>query len=75
MLYYRVGDRDESREYYRRTLESSRSRRELVAEAAYRLGEMASEDGDTDQAVRYLERARDTGDAVFARQALQLLAG
>lgn len=72
-LYYWVGDRDRSREFYRRTLDSTRSNPDLVAEAAYRLGEMASHDGDTDQAVRYLERARDTADATFTPRASELL--
>ncbi|MGW3572340.1 tetratricopeptide repeat protein [Streptomyces sp. NPDC000941] len=72
-LYYWVGDRDQSREFYQRTLDSTRSNPDLVAEAAYRLGEMASQDGDTDQAVRYLERARDTGDATFGPEAGLLL--
>lgn len=72
-LHYWVGDRDQSREFYQHTLNSTRSNADLVAEAAYRLGEMASQDGDTDQAVRYLERARDIGDATFGPQASQLL--
>ncbi|NUS83269.1 MAG: tetratricopeptide repeat protein [Streptomyces sp.] len=72
-LYYWIGDRDQSREFYQRTLDSTGSNPDLVAEAAYRLGEMAGQDGDTDQAVRYLERARDTGDATFGPQTGQLL--
>ncbi|MEU5030486.1 tetratricopeptide repeat protein [Streptomyces milbemycinicus] len=72
-LYYWVGDRDQSREFYQRTLDSTRSNPDLVAEAAYQLGEMAGEDGDTDQAVQYLERARETGDATFGPQTSQLL--
>jgi hypothetical protein len=57
---------------YQRTLDSTGSNPDLVAEAAYRLGEMAGQDG-TDQAVRYLERERDTGDATFGPQAGELL--
>lgn len=72
-LYYWVGDRDQSREFYQRTVNSTSSNPELVAEAAYRLGEMAAEDGANDQAVQYLERARDTGDATFGPQADDLL--
>ncbi|WP_405796867.1 tetratricopeptide repeat protein [Streptomyces sp. NBC_01506] len=72
-LYYWVGDRDQSRAFYLRALNSTRSNPDLVAEAAYRLGEMAGEDGDTDQAVRYLERAWETGDATFGPQAGELL--
>ncbi|WP_026120295.1 tetratricopeptide repeat protein [Nocardiopsis potens] len=72
-LYYLVGDREQAREFYRRTLGSTRSSPDLVAEAACRLGEMAAQDGDTDQAVSHLERARDTGDAAFAPQAERLL--
>ncbi|OEV03705.1 tetratricopeptide repeat protein [Streptomyces oceani] len=72
-LYYWVDAREQSREFYERTLDSGRSSPELVAEAAYRLGEMASQDGDTDQAVRHLARARDTGDAEFSSQASRLL--
>ncbi|WP_420162012.1 tetratricopeptide repeat protein [Nocardiopsis sp. CNT-189] len=74
-LYYQVGDRERSREFYQRTLDSAGSSPDLVAEAAYRLGEMAGEDGDTERAARYLERARDTGDAVFAPRAARLLGG
>ncbi|GHH27716.1 hypothetical protein GCM10018780_83210 [Streptomyces lanatus] len=33
---------------------------------------MAARDGDTDEAVRHLERARDTGDAAFGPRATRL---
>ncbi|WP_026411046.1 tetratricopeptide repeat protein [Actinomadura oligospora] len=72
-LYHRVGDRDQAREFYQLTLDSTRSTPELVAEAAYRMGEMAEQNGDADQAARYLEQARDTGDTTFGPQAELLL--
>ncbi|GAA3202148.1 hypothetical protein [Nonomuraea helvata] len=46
-----------------------------VADLGERLSRryLERQDGDTDQAVRYLERARDTGDATFGPQADRLL--
>ncbi len=72
-LHYWVGDRDQTREFYQRVLDSTSANPEYVAEAAYRLGELASQDGDTERAVAHLERAVRTGDATFAGRASDLL--
>jgi hypothetical protein len=47
----------------------------LVAEGAFRLGEMAAEDGDRGRAGELLERAAATGSGEFAERARELLRG
>ncbi|MEV5891948.1 tetratricopeptide repeat protein [Nonomuraea fuscirosea] len=71
-LCYWLGDRDGALRYYELTLGLSRQD-ELVAEAAYRLGEIRYERGDLDLARRLLATAVDTGDTAFAPLAETLL--
>jgi tetratricopeptide (TPR) repeat protein len=71
-LCYQVGDRDGARRWYERMLEVT-DLPDLVAEACFRLGEMAAADGDTARARTNLERAAGTEDATFAEQARRLL--
>lgn len=71
-LCYWLGDRDGALRYYELTLGLSRQD-DLVAEAAYRLGEIRYERGDLDLARRLLATAVDTGDTAFAPQAETLL--
>ncbi|MEU8354911.1 tetratricopeptide repeat protein [Nonomuraea sp. NPDC048882] len=71
-LCYWLGDRDGALRYYELTLGLSRQD-DLVAEAAYRLGEIRYERGDLELARRLLTTAVDTGDASFAPQAEALL--
>ncbi|WP_433461389.1 hypothetical protein [Spirillospora sp. CA-128828] len=71
-LHYLVGDRAGARHWYERMLKVT-DLPELVAEACFRLGEMAAAGGDTERAVKHLGRAVRTEDATFAGQARELL--
>ncbi|MES4901280.1 MULTISPECIES: tetratricopeptide repeat protein [unclassified Streptomyces] len=73
-LHYWLGDRDGARTWYERLLKATQEP-ELVAEGAFRLGEMAAEDGDGGRAREFLERAAATGSAEFAERARELLRG
>ncbi|MDX3227407.1 WD40 repeat domain-containing protein [Streptomyces sp. ME19-01-6] len=73
-LHYWLGDRDGARTWYERLLKATHEP-ELVAEGAFRLGEMAAEDGDRGRAGELLERAAATGSGEFAGQARELLGG
>ncbi|MFC5823775.1 tetratricopeptide repeat protein [Nonomuraea insulae] len=72
-LCYWLGDRDGALRYYELTLGLS-EQTELVAEAAYRLGEIRYERGDLDLARRLLATAAETADPSFAPEAEALLA-
>ncbi|TDC00094.1 tetratricopeptide repeat protein [Nonomuraea longispora] len=72
-LCHWLGDRDGALRYYEQTLGLT-EQSDLVAEAAFRLGEIRYERGDLEQARRMLRRAVDTGDASFAAEAETLLA-
>ncbi|WP_253775723.1 tetratricopeptide repeat protein [Goodfellowiella coeruleoviolacea] len=71
-LHYLVEDWAGAERHYRSTLDRT-DRPDLVAEAAYRVGEMRHRAGDPAAAVRFLEIARDTGNAAFAPKAAALL--
>ncbi|MEU6040121.1 tetratricopeptide repeat protein [Actinomadura sp. NPDC047616] len=71
-LCYWLGDRDGAVRYYELTL-SLTDLPDLVAEAAYRLGEIRHRDGDLPAARTALLRALETEDATFAPQARALL--
>ncbi|MEU5638973.1 WD40 repeat domain-containing protein [Streptomyces milbemycinicus] len=73
-LHYWLGDRDGARTWYERLLKATHEP-ELIAEGAFRLGEMAAEDGDRERAGELLERAADTGSGEFAERARELLRG
>ncbi|MET7465935.1 tetratricopeptide repeat protein, partial [Nonomuraea sp. NPDC005501] len=72
-LCYWLGDRDGALRYYELTLTLT-DRPDLVAEAAFRLGEIQHAHGDVGMARRMLELAVATEDPAFARQAAELLA-
>ncbi|AQZ65528.1 Exonuclease SbcC [[Actinomadura] parvosata subsp. kistnae] len=72
-LCYWLGDRDGALRYYELMLELT-ERPELVAEAAFRLGEIRYERGDLELARRLLATAAGTGDPAFAPEAETLLA-
>ncbi|WP_344582200.1 tetratricopeptide repeat protein [Nonomuraea roseoviolacea] len=72
-LCHWLGDRDGALRHYELTLTLT-DRPDLVAEAAFRLGEIRYEHGDLATARRLLETAVATGDAAFAPQAAELLA-
>ncbi|NUW31676.1 tetratricopeptide repeat protein [Nonomuraea sp. SMC257] len=72
-LCHWLGDRDGALRHYELTLTLT-DLPDLVAEAAFRLGEIRYERGDLATARRLLERAVATGDAVFAPRAAELLA-
>ncbi|MEU1665829.1 tetratricopeptide repeat protein [Streptomyces sparsogenes] len=73
-LHYLLGERDGARVWYARMLRATQDP-ELIAEGAFRLGEMAVEDGDRERAAELLERAATTGRGRFAEQARELLGG
>ncbi|MFD8867820.1 WD40 repeat domain-containing protein [Streptomyces sp. NPDC059590] len=73
-LHYWLGERDGARTWYERMLKAAREP-ELIAEGAFRLGEMAAEDGDRERAIEFLERGAATGSGTFAEQARELLRG
>ncbi|MFI1333303.1 tetratricopeptide repeat protein [Streptomyces sp. NPDC020845] len=73
-LHYWLGDRDGARTWYERLLRATHEP-ELIAEGAFRLGEMAAEDGDRGRASELLERAAGTGSGEFAERAQELLRG
>ncbi|MEV0380292.1 hypothetical protein [Nonomuraea sp. NPDC050643] len=72
-LCYWLGDRDGALRYYELTLGLT-EQDDLIAEAAFRLGEIRYERGDLDLARRLLRQASDTGDPAFAEEAGTLLA-
>ncbi|SEF74385.1 Tetratricopeptide repeat-containing protein [Nonomuraea solani] len=71
-LCYWLGDRDGALRYYELTLGLT-EQDDLVAEAAFRLGEIRYERGDLDLARRLLRTASDTRDPAFAPEAETLL--
>ncbi|NUP45063.1 MAG: hypothetical protein HOY76_50585, partial [Streptomyces sp.] len=73
-LHYWLGDRDGARTWYERLLRVT-DEPELIAEGAFRLGEMAAEDGDRGRAGELLERAAGTGSGEFAARARVLMRG
>ncbi|MER7790029.1 WD40 repeat domain-containing protein [Streptomyces sp. NPDC097640] len=73
-LHYWLGKRDGARTWYERMLKAAREP-ELIAEGAFRLGEMAVEDGDRERAIEFLERGAATGSGTFAERARELLSG
>lgn len=72
-LCHWLGNRDDARAYYERVLDST-EQPDLIAEAAFRLGEMAAQAGDPAKAAKLLTIASDTGDPDFSQQATGMLA-
>ncbi|MBC6465997.1 tetratricopeptide repeat protein [Actinomadura alba] len=72
-LCYWVGDREGAVRFYEQTLAMTKES-EVVAEAAFRLGEIRHLEGDATAAWELLQRAVESGDDVFAPQARELLA-
>ncbi|MBF8190888.1 tetratricopeptide repeat protein [Nonomuraea sp. K274] len=72
-LCYWLGDRDGALRFYELTLGLT-EQTDLVAEAAYRLGEIRYARGDLDPAKHLLAKAAATGDPTFTPEAESLLA-
>lgn len=70
-LHYWLGHEDKARGLYQRVLDRT-DEAVLVAEAAYRLGELAAKAGDVARATTLLETAIATDDPSFAPQATDL---
>ncbi|MGP4020915.1 tetratricopeptide repeat protein [Saccharopolyspora sp. 5N708] len=71
-LCYWLADRDGARVHYQRVLDQT-EQQDLVAEAAFRLGEMAVQDDDLARAAEFLTIAQATDDPDFAPQAARAL--
>ncbi|GAA3753862.1 hypothetical protein GCM10022225_43270 [Plantactinospora mayteni] len=71
-LHYWLGDHEGTRTWYQRALKFAYDPA-VIAEATFRLGELAAEDGDREAAAEFLRQAAATGHEGFAERAEELL--